>query len=95
MLRVEDAKNAPIRLNSLRNAIHEQFLQKKDLKTDTQILDLIVDGGSENNNITIHDFIKNCKVGINKKIALKDVLFSNSLIEGNNRILKQTYLKDK
>lgn len=82
-------------MNSLRNAIHEQFLQKKDLKTDTQNLDLIVDGGSENNNITIHDFIKNCKVGIDKKIALKDVLFSNSLIEGNNRILKQTYLKDK
>lgn len=23
------------------------------------------------------------------------MLFSNSLIEGNNRILKQTYLKDK
>ena len=65
------------------------------MKTDTQNLDLIVDGGSENNNITIHDFIKNCKVGIDKKIALKDVLFSNSLIEGNNRILKQTYLKDK
>ena len=95
MLIVEDATNTPIRLNSLRNAIHVQFLQKKDLKTDTQNLDLIVDGESENNNVTIHEFIRNCKVGIDKKIALKDVLFSNSLIEGNNRILKQTYLKDK
>ena len=26
---------------------------------------------------------------------MKDVSFSNSMIEGNNRILKQTYLKDK
>ena len=92
---VNEKLSGAIRLNSLRNAIHEQFLQKKDLKNDTQNLDLIVDGGTENNNVTIHEFIKNCKVGIDKKIALKDVLFSNSLIEGNNRILKQTYLKDK
>lgn len=92
---VSEKLSGAIRLNSLRNAISEQFLQNKDLKIDTQNLDLIVDCGSENNNVTIHEFIKNCKVGIDKKIALKDVLFSNSLIEGNNRILKQTYLKDK
>lgn len=92
---VSEKLSGAIRLNSLRKAINEQFLQNKDLKIDTQNLDLIVDGGSENNNVTIHEFIKNCKVGIDKKIALKDVLFSNSLIEGNNRILKQTYLKNK
>ena len=82
-----------IRLESLKRAINEQFLQKEDLKIDMQKLDLIVDGGSENNNIIIHEFINDCKIGIHKKIALKDVLFSNSLIEGNNRILKQTFLK--
>ena len=92
---VNEKLSGAIRLNSLRNGINDQFLQKKDLKIDTQNLDQIVDGGSDNNNVTIHEFIKNCKVGIDKKIALKDVLFSNSLIEGNNRILKQTYLKDK
>ncbi|WP_027375672.1 hypothetical protein [Kaistella palustris] len=54
----------------------------------------IVDGGSENNNSTVQNFIKNCQIDVHKKIALKDVLFSNSLIEGNNRILKQTYLKN-
>ena len=75
-------------------AINVQFLQKKDLKNDIQNLDLIIDDGSENNNFTIHEIIKNCKVGIDKKIALKDVLFSNSLSESNNRIIKQTYLKN-
>lgn len=42
----------------------------------------------------MQEFIKNCHVEVHKKIALKDVLFSNSLIEGNNKILKQTYLKN-
>ena len=77
---------------SLKSAIVEQF-GNKNMETDN--IDLIVDGGTENNNINIHEFIKNCKVGIYKKVALKDVSFSNSMIEGNNRILKQTYLKDK
>lgn len=45
--------------------------------------------------INIHEFIKNCKIGIYKKVVLKDISFSNSMIEGNNRILKQTYLKNK
>lgn len=91
---VSEKLSGAIRLESLRRAVDEQFLQKKDLKIDIQSLDLIVDGGSENNNITIHEFINDCKIGIHKKIALKDILFSNSLIEGNNRILKQTYLKN-
>ncbi len=83
-----------IRLESLKNAIQEQFLDKLELQNKAN-LDLIVDGGSENNNINIHEFIKSCKVEISKKIALKDVVFSNSIIEGNNRILKQTYLNRK
>ncbi|SEF55846.1 Integrase core domain-containing protein [Halpernia humi] len=92
---VNEKLSGKIRLKSLKNAIKEQFLEKQIFDNENLKLDLIVDGGSENNNVVIHEFIKNCKVGIDKKIALKDVLFSNSLIEGNNRILKQTYLKDK
>lgn len=91
---VREKLSGSIRLESLKRAIDEQFLQKKDSKIDSQKLDLIVDGGTENNNITIQEFIQNCQVDVHKKIALKDVLFSNSLIEGNNRILKQTYLKN-
>ena len=92
---VSEKLSGKIRLNSLENAIKEQFLERQVLYNKNLKLDLIVYGGSENNNVMIHEFIKNCKVGIDKKIALKDVLFSNSLIEGNNRILKQSYLKDK
>ena len=91
---VSERLSGSIRLESLKRAIDEQFLQKKDSKMDPQKLDLIVDGGTENNNFTIQEFIQNCQVNVHKKIALKDVIFSNSLIEGNNRILKQTYLKD-
>ena len=89
---VNHTLSGKIRLESLKRAIVEQFGNKT---METNNLDLIVDGGSENNNINIHEFIKNCKIGIDKKIALKDVSLSNSMIEGNNRILKQTYLKDK
>lgn len=92
---VSEKLSGAIRLNSLEKAIKEQFLEKQVLQNENLKLDLIVDGGSENNNVTIHQFIKNCRVGIDKKVALKDVLFSNSMIEGNNRILKQTYLKDQ
>lgn len=91
---VSEKLSGTIRLRSLKRAIDEQILQKKNLKIKTENLDLIVDGGSENNNVVIHEFIKNCRVGVDKKIALIDVLFSNSLIEGNNRILKQCFLKN-
>lgn len=92
-LDVSEKLSGTIRLQSLKRAVNEQFFSNENPGSES--LDLIVDGGSENNNIKIHDFIKNCKIGIHKKIALKDVNFSNSLIEGNNRILKQTYLKNK
>lgn len=58
-----------------------------------QDIELILDGGSENNNKTVADFIKNCHVSLDKKIALKDVLYSNSMIESSFRTLKSYYLK--
>lgn len=57
-------------------------------------LDLIVDGGSENNNFRIRNFIGHCQVTIHKKITLKDVVFSNSIIEGHFQILKK-FLRSK
>lgn len=71
----------------------------QDSLDDTKIfldhLELIVDGGSENNNKTITEFIKNCHVNINKKIALKDVTFSNSIVEGPYKIMKTYYFRTK
>ncbi|MBS1549725.1 MAG: transposase family protein [Bacteroidetes bacterium] len=78
-------KTAKTRLISLKEAILLQFspiLSPKEL-------DLIVNGGSENNNFRIRNFIRHCQVKIHKKIALKDVHFSNSMIEGYFKTLKK------
>ena len=83
--------SANIRLESLKRAIKNEF----DISIGKSNVDLIVDGGSENNNHTIHEFIKNQQVQITKKIALKDVKFSNSIIEGTYRILKSKYFQDR
>jgi len=56
----------------------------------SQNIDLIVDGGSENNNRTVEGYLST--VPIRKLIAKVDVTFSNSLIEAVNKILKYQYL---
>lgn len=78
-------KTAKTRLLSLKEAILIQF-GKVLFPID---LDLIVDRGAENNNFRIRNFIRHCQVTIHKKIALKDVVFSNSIIEGHFQILKK------
>ena len=78
-------KSAKTRLISLKEAI---LLQFSHILSPTD-LDLIVDGGSENNNFRIRNFIRHCQVTIHKKIALKDVHFSNSMIEGHFKTLKK------
>lgn len=65
---VSEKLSGQIRLKSLENAINEEFLEKKVLPNENLKLDIIVDGGSENNNVTIHEFIKNCKVEIDKNL---------------------------
>ncbi|PQJ79803.1 integrase catalytic domain-containing protein [Polaribacter porphyrae] len=83
--------SANIRLETLKSAIKNEF----DISVWRSNVDLIVDGGTENNNNSIHEFIKNQHVSVNKKIALKDVRFSNSIIEGTYRILKSKYFQDR
>lgn len=81
-------KTAKTRLISLKQAILLQFSKIISPK-ESKELDLIVDGGLENNNFRIRNFIRHCQVTIHKKIALKDVVFSNSMIEGHFKILKK------
>jgi transposase InsO family protein len=80
-------KTAKTRLISLKQAIFSQF---KTLLSN-QDLDLIADGGAENDNFRVRNLIRNSKslVNIQLKIAKRDVSFSNSMIEGNFKILKQ------
>ena len=77
--------SAKTRLKSLKTAIGS--LDQK------QNIELIVDGGSDNNNKTVSGFIKNCHVNLVKKVALKNVVYSNSMIESSFRTLKSYYLK--
>lgn len=80
-------KTAKTRLISLKEAIFSQF---KTLLSN-QDLDLIADGGPENDNFRVRNLIRNSKelVNIQLKIAKRDVSYSNSMIEGNFKILKQ------
>jgi putative transposase len=54
--------------------------------------ELIVDGGSENNNLLVDDYMETQIPSIRKTIALKNVYFSNSMAEALNKILKYQYL---
>ena len=89
---VSTVLSAKVRLNSLKEAIHAEFAVDLD---NYPSLDLIVDGGSENNNASIHEFIKSCHVNIKKKVALRDVVFSNSIVEAPYRILKSRYFQNR
>ena len=56
---------------------------------------LITDGGGENHNFLVEDFIRNkSQPEIIKLLALKDVKFSNSAVEAINKIIKR-YLRKK
>jgi putative transposase len=81
--------NGEIRAQTIREAVYQEF--GEDLNPTKQI-DLIVDGGTENNNKTVEQFIKQSQVAITKKIALKDIVQSNSMVEASNKILKHQYL---
>lgn len=84
-------KCSKIRTETLKQAVRNEF----DITINNQTLQLITDGGSENHNQTISEFIKNCHVHIDKKIALKDVTFSNSIVEEPYKIMKSYYFRSK
>ena len=84
-----------VRVRSLKGAIASEFGVTIGSSGYHPNLELIVDGGSENNNSTIDSFIKSSHVAIDKKVALKDIIFSNSVVEGNFRIMKQSYFRKR
>lgn len=74
--------------------INQAYESAKAVSANLNI-DLIVDGGPENNNIFVQNFIENSEVNIRKHVALRDVPFSNSMIERVNHTLKYRYLFPK
>ncbi len=73
----------------------EEAHDKASAISDNLNVDLIVDGGAENCNIHLDSFISQSKIRIEKYIALKDIPYSNSMIERVNRTLKYRYLFPK
>jgi putative transposase len=96
--RASDKLTASIRLDTIREAL--------SLIPEPQNINLLVDGGSENNNETVDAFLSpspngegptcpDSSGGVRKIIAQKEIHFSNSMIEAMNKIMKHAYLAGK
>ena len=88
--RVSDSVSGTIRMQTL----HEAWEHAKSIRPNLEV-DLIVDGGPENANTVIDSFISSEGISIHRKIAMKEVLFSNSMVEAVNKIVKYRYLFPK
>lgn len=80
--------SAKTRLISLKEAI------RKVLKLEISDLELISDGGPENDNFRVRNLLRHSDINIQLKIAKKDIKQSNSVIEGSFKILK-AFLRKK
>lgn len=74
-----------IRIETIREAYHKY-------KSEHRHITLITDGGPENDNRIMCEFIKNETIDFSTAIALQDVPFSNSLVETQNKLFKYHYL---
>ncbi|MFH0756279.1 MAG: integrase core domain-containing protein [Bacteroidota bacterium] len=84
--RVSIRVSAEIRLDSIRNAYQDYIHEPAN---DTMLL---VDGGAENNNYPVDSYIQSDCVSLQKLIAGKDIHFSNSMVEAQNKLIKYYYL---
>lgn len=85
---VSDKLSAKNRLQTIKDAYTDEFgLLYPNLM-------LLVDGGSENNNHTMDDFV-DLLPNLTKFVALRDIQFGNVQIESHNKILKQSWLYRK
>ncbi len=86
---VSDTLSGELRIQSFRDALKKAI----ELCPTVNTIKLVVDGGCENFNGTVNEFLKNLKeISIHRIRALRDVAFSNSVAEAFNRILKTFYL---
>ncbi len=58
-------------------------------------LQFLTDGGSENINTTVSNFINSPEIPIENIIAQKDVVFSNSMVKAINKVIKHQFLFPK
>lgn len=75
-------------------AIRDLLLEAR-IKYEPERLNLLTDGGSENVNNTVSYFLNSLAIETNHNIAQKDVVFSNSMIEAVNKVMKHQFLYHK
>ena len=73
---------------AIKTLLHEAHLKHKSKDPIT----LVTDGGVENVNKTVQDFLNSTNPDIKHLIAQKDIPFSNSRIEAFNKIIKHQFL---
>ena len=73
----------------------KSLIQDAYLEHQLEKLSFLTDGGSENINTTVANFINAAHIPIKHIIAQKDVVFSNSMIEAINKIIKHQFLFPK
>lgn len=71
------------------------LIQNACLKHQPEKISFLTDGGSENVNSTVAKFINSSEILIKHLIVQKDVVFSNSMIEAINKIIKHQFLFPK
>ncbi len=84
--RVSLKLSAETRLDTIREA-YERYISS-DINDSSPDVQLIVDGGSENNNSVVVEYINSPGISIKKIIAQQDIIFSNSMVEAVNKIVK-------
>lgn len=73
---------------AIKNLLQEAYLKHKSKEGIT----LVTDGGVENVNNTVQEFLSTTNPDIKHLIAQKDIPFSNSKIEAFNKIIKHQFL---
>jgi len=86
--RVADRVRAKVRIETFEETIINAGIEPNQKQTEKT--ELIVDGGTENNNKAVTTLLK--KYPVDKLVALKDILKSNSMTESLNKIIKYDYL---
>ncbi len=81
--------SADIALSNLKES-YDKIFRNFTEHIDSYII-FLTDGGTENDNDLIKQFLKD-KISIRHLIALKDIHFSNSMIEAVNKTLKYSWL---
>ena len=85
------ALSTHLRASTRMETIREAFLNSPRTIDTT----LFVDGGMENHNKTVREYLDQPEITIKMVTAQVDVCFSNSIVEAVNRILKGRYIRPK